>query len=474
MVVDPFSLTLGILAVIETAAATAEKLYKFGKTVHGARDEMRGLIKKANSLRVVLQYIDQASRDPKFQSFLASDVAIATKFELLEQPLVDCNESMNRFLDLLNKNTEDNGSGVRRFLQSVKWSLIKDSIIEIRDELADARDTCTFAFANVNMFITIHDKMLAGERNAILDEDKKVSPNPSISELQRQRSDFRHAARDGDAILVKRLLEEGVPVDCLNRDGRTALSLAAERGYVETVQLLIDNKANVNFQSDELEHGGYDKRTQGKRSPLHWASLGGHIEVAELLLANGANLEARTYNGRSPVLEAALHHQLQMTEYLIDRGANVNARTYYGWTMLHHACGNGQSELAELLLNHGANVEAVYSGQHWSRGTEGPTEQRPIHYAVKKTNIPEPKKLEIVKLLVEKGNAQVGAPDSYGTTAIQAAVTRRWRSGLEVLLKRAAKLDVDIMDKYGRTALDYAMEQGDTELVKMIQAVQRT
>lgn len=469
MVVDPFS----VIAAIELAAATAEKLYNFGKTVYGARDEMRGLIKKANSLRVVLQYIDQESKDPKFQSLLKNDAVAAAKFAVLEQPLLDCNDSMNKFLDLLNKNTKDSDSGTRKAIQSVKWFYIKDSIMEIRDELADARDTCTFAFAGMNMITNIHEKIESAERTAVLDEDRESrSPNRSISELQQQRSDFRHAARDGDTVLVKRLLDEGVPVDCLNRDGRTALSLAAERGFIDTVCLLLDNNANVNFQSDEVERGSYTKQSQGRRSPLHWAALGGHVEVAELLLAKGASLEARTYNGRSPVLEAALHNQFQMMEYLIDCGADVNARTTFGWTMLHHACGNGQPELVKLLLNHGANVEAVYSGYHWSRGTEGPTEQRPLHYAVKKRNIPEAKKLEIVELLLEQGNAKIGAPDSDGITAIHATVIRGWRAGLEVLLKRASKLDIDIRDKDVRTALDYAIEQGDAEVVDMIHAAQ--
>ena len=36
---DPFAITLGVLAVVQIAAATAEKLYNFGQTVHGAKKE---------------------------------------------------------------------------------------------------------------------------------------------------------------------------------------------------------------------------------------------------------------------------------------------------------------------------------------------------------------------------------------------------------------------------------------------------
>jgi ankyrin repeat protein len=473
---EPFSLALGVLAVVQTAAATAEKLYEFGKTVQGAKDEIRSLNKKANSLHIVLQFIDDAFQDPKFQTYLAEHPAAEKRFANLRQPLSDCMESMEKLLDVLKKNTtEEGGSGARRIANSVKWYYVKDDVIAIRDELSDTRDTCTFAFTGMNMLISIEARIEQAEREAMPIGPGRPSPSPSrskISEYQQQCSDLRRAARDGDNRLVQPLLDEGVPVDCLSSEGRTALSMASERGYLETAQLLIQHKANVNLQSDQIE-GGYHKSEQGKRSPLHWAAVGGHTEIANLLLNNGADIEARTVNGRTPALEATLHYQFETTKLLIDRGANVNAGTHFGWTMLHHACTNGQVELVELLLAYGADVEAVYDG-HRGGKAEGSTNQRPLHYVVKATKFSETKKLRIVELLLNEGKAKVGARDSGGVTSIHAAVIRHWKAGLELLLQHATRLDVDIMDKSGWTALEYAVDQGDSDLAKMLRSANET
>ena len=472
---DPFSLTVGVLAVVQTAAATAEKLYDFGKTVYGAKDEMRSLNEKANSLRVVLQSISEAFQDPKFQKYVADNPKVLQKLENLGPPLTECNKSMTKFLDTLNKNTEDSGSGARRFVQSVKWYYIKDDIIATRDELADTRDTCTFAFTGMNVLLNIEARIDQAEKEAVAKQAEQPSRSPSrsrISEYQQQCADFRRAARDGDDRLLKLLLDEGVPVDTLSDEGRTALSIAAERGHVGTVQLLLQHNANVNAQSDQIVHGNYYKQSEGKRSPLHWAAVGGHTEVAKLLRSAGANMEARTVNGRSPALEAALHNHFQTTKWLIEAGADVNASTYFGWTMLHYASSSSQVQLVELLLAHNADVEAVYTASYGRQGEDNPTDLRPLHSAFNKNNVAEEKKLRVMELLVEQGNAQVSTGDSNGTTPIHQAVKRKWKAGLGVLLRRATVSDVEVRDKYGRSALDYANESDDSEIVEMIRSIQ--
>ena len=472
---DPFAITLGVLAVVQTAAATAEKLYNFGQTVQGAKKEMLSLDEKANSLRVVLQCIVESFQDPKFQNYLADNPKVLKKFENLGPPLTECNKSMMRFLDLLHKNTEDSGSGARRFMQSVKWYYIRDDIIATRDELADTRDTCTFAFTGMNVLINIEARIEQAEKDAVSNQTMHSSRSPSrsrISEYQQQYSDFRQAARDGDNRLLKLLLDEGVPVDTLSDEGRTALSMASERGHVATVELLIQHKANVNAQSEKIEHGDYYKLAEGKRTPLHWAAVGGHTEVAKMLLEAGANIEARTVNRRTPALEAALHDHFQTIELLVYHGADLNASTYFGWTILHHACSNGQVELVELLLAHKANVEAVYSAPYRKRAEDDPTDQRPLHYATKTRNVPEEKKLRVMELLVDQGNATVSARDSNGATPIHGAVTMHWKAGLEVLLRRATVADLEVRDKYERNALDYADDLADSGIADMIRSIQ--
>lgn len=91
------------------------------------------------------------------------------------------------------------------------------------------------------------------------------------------------AARKGDAIAVKKLLDEGVDVNTKYRYGATALSYACDRGHLDVVKLLIDRGADVNV-----------KDTFYNATPLTWAvnpAMGRkpqHPEVVRLLLQHGA------------------------------------------------------------------------------------------------------------------------------------------------------------------------------------------
>jgi ankyrin repeat protein len=98
------------------------------------------------------------------------------------------------------------------------------------------------------------------------------------------------------------------------------------------------------------------------RTPLHAAALG-RKEIAEFLIANGADVDARKRNGVTPLHVAAARGHGEIVKLLISGGANVNARTNDGETALHKAAESGYTETAELLLSNGANVNAVYHGE---------------------------------------------------------------------------------------------------------------
>jgi hypothetical protein len=85
------------------------------------------------------------------------------------------------------------------------------------------------------------------------------------------------AVRAGDVAAVKQLLESGVPADTKYRYDRTALSFAADRGNREIVELLLAKGADVNA-----------KDTFYGMPPLVAALQAGHVEIVKLLLAKGA------------------------------------------------------------------------------------------------------------------------------------------------------------------------------------------
>lgn len=80
-----------------------------------------------------------------------------------------------------------------------------------------------------------------------------------------------------DSTIIKKLFDKTIDIDMQDRYGKTALQIAAKKGNLEAVEVLIYNNANVNL------------RDYTQRSPLMFASLRGHTVIVKLLLAHKAN-----------------------------------------------------------------------------------------------------------------------------------------------------------------------------------------
>lgn len=85
------------------------------------------------------------------------------------------------------------------------------------------------------------------------------------------------AARKGDALAVKALLDKGADVNAKFRYGATALSYAADKGHVEVVKILLERGADVNVRD-----------TFYNVTPLQWATEKGHAAIVKALLDKGA------------------------------------------------------------------------------------------------------------------------------------------------------------------------------------------
>ncbi|MBT4503360.1 MAG: sigma-70 family RNA polymerase sigma factor [Gemmatimonadetes bacterium] len=95
-------------------------------------------------------------------------------------------------------------------------------------------------------------------------------------------------------------------------------------------------------------------------TPLHWAAERGYLPTAQLLLDSGADMAATCGIGATPLHRAIQDFtrgrngdNLEMVELLIERGTNVNAKDYYGNTPLRWAKRSGDDEIVSLLKRHG-------------------------------------------------------------------------------------------------------------------------
>lgn len=85
------------------------------------------------------------------------------------------------------------------------------------------------------------------------------------------------AARKGDAVAVRTLLDKGADVNAKFRYGATALSYASDKGHVEVVKVLLERGADVNVRD-----------TFYNVTPLQWAMEKGHTAIIKALLDKGA------------------------------------------------------------------------------------------------------------------------------------------------------------------------------------------
>jgi hypothetical protein len=132
---------------------------------------------------------------------------------------------------------------------------------------------------------------------------------------------------------------------------------AARHGDLEKVKALLKHNPRLVFSKD---YGG--------ATPLHLAAMEGHKDVAELLLANKAEVNARAHKlvtGETPLNWAAVYGHKDVAELLLANGADVNARDGLGMTPLSHAEAFNHKDVAELLRQHGGEFYAAIQVDGW-------------------------------------------------------------------------------------------------------------
>ncbi|MFC1763440.1 ankyrin repeat domain-containing protein [Planctomycetota bacterium] len=317
------------------------------------------------------------------------------------------------------------------------------------------------------------------------------------------------AAFRGDLTSVKRIYVEGADIDERDQLNWTPLHWAAAGGQRDIVEFLIKNGADVNAEGkskytplyvsvrsdtelvnlllSEGAHVNAGAELQ-RNTPLHGASSAGRQDVAELLVAHGADIEAKNSIGQTPLYKASRDGHKETVEFLISKGADINTPDTGGRTPLMRAQKGGHDDVIALLYQHGAkdSLHAAFAAEKvsWlnnlisagldvnSRDSEGRT---PLYLAVSQG------KKDMADVLIANG-ADVNAKNNSGQAAlhvildIRNAYNRRYPRSPQpqntlantVRLLSAQGADVNIKDQDGRTPLHLAAELGDGDIIEYL------
>lgn len=150
---------------------------------------------------------------------------------------------------------------------------------------------------------------------------------------------FEAAATGQTARLRELVANDASLVNAYSPDGFTPLGFAVFFSQPENVKALLDAGADVNLPS----------RESMKVTPLASAAAAKQTELARVLIAHGANVNARGATGHVPLHEAAANGNVELVKLLIDSGADRNAKTDDGKTPLDFAIEYKRDEVVDLL-----------------------------------------------------------------------------------------------------------------------------
>ncbi len=125
--------------------------------------------------------------------------------------------------------------------------------------------------------------------------------------------------------------------------GATLLHVAAGKGHLQLVRLLLESGVDVNANNGHQD------------TPLHFAATHGYPDVGLELLARGADKDPRNDRGLTPLHLAAMSGRLKFIELLLENGVEVNVLDNKGWTALRRALEGRHNQIADLLRRNGAS-----------------------------------------------------------------------------------------------------------------------
>ncbi len=286
------------------------------------------------------------------------------------------------------------------------------------------------------------------------------------------------AIETGDVARARAALDAGAdvnqrdwysPENWDDYDEDSLLAVAAERGRLDIVRLMVERGADTSiryhwtaleaaaFSGNDaiveylLSRGASTQVTNHDgKSALSQAVEFGHIATARILQAHGA---------RPTLLDAAAMGDERAVRDMLQGGVDIEATDRYGETALMRAARSGLADAARLLLKCGACVDARRRASDPQDGSDGET---PLMIAASHAG---PESDAVLNILLG-GGANPNAVTRDGTTALMDAVGAGNDVAVRLLLAHGA--NVNAKDARGTTAYRHARLEGQEQAARLI------
>ncbi|PNI87919.1 ANKRD6 isoform 5 [Pan troglodytes] len=196
------------------------------------------------------------------------------------------------------------------------------------------------------------------------------------------------AAYKGQTENVVQLINKGAKV-AVTKHGRTPLHLAANKGHLPVVQILLKAGCDLDVQDDgdqtalhratvvgnteiiaALIHEGcaLDRQDKAGNTALHLACQNSHSQSTRVLLLAGSRADLKNNAGDTCLHVAARYNHLSIIRLLLTAFCSVHEKNQAGDTALHVAAALNHKKVAKILLEAGADTTIVNNVLRFSRG----------------------------------------------------------------------------------------------------------
>ncbi|KDO18699.1 serine/threonine protein kinase [Saprolegnia parasitica CBS 223.65] len=380
---------------------------------------------------------------------------IQDAIHLIKEPHTDVNLRDGNFVPLLHLVTD---TGNMELLQT----LLEEPALDVNATDKDEQMALARAMAKNDMAAVV--ALL--KANASLGQLSEAQLRALI-EADLSGNALLQAASTNNASRVEGLILAGVRPGTTNKDGASALHVAAANGNDAIVQLLLAKDASLSLQSD---HRG--------NLPLHLAAAHGHLTIVDHLLKDStlsSGLDCTNNAGEEPLFAAAKTGHDTVVKRLLEAKAKTNTTATDGSTLLHAAALGGSVIILRHLRSHFSTVDVCDE-----RG------QTPLHVAAKQghdtavqfllganasvfatsSDDATPRMLATaptVLTILRDAEARAHAEERTLANAIGA---RHWKQVQRLMLDGVAVTDADDVD----TIVDEWLATGDPSLLQAIAA----